>query len=55
MRQTLDWCQFHLRRNTWGDERGDYKEFCEEMNYILGGQVSIILELQQNFISSTFD
>jgi hypothetical protein len=37
-RQTLDWAQLHLRRNTF--PRGDYRELCELINFVLGGEVS---------------
>ena len=39
MRATLTWVREQLERNTF--PRGDYREFCEALNIILGGEVNL--------------
>ncbi len=41
-RATLTWVREQLEQNTF--PRGDYREFCELINIILGGEVKIFLE-----------
>jgi hypothetical protein len=49
-RATLTWVQDQLHANTF--PRGDYRELCELINIILGGEVIIRIRIGLNFITT---